>query len=281
MDGQQVGAGLDDTMTIVFDIPTDQPALSVAQLNSALSSGSFGTAGNGASASWSDNKTLVVTLGSDATVKTGATVDVSSLGIKDIGDESTTSTASSAIGGTFGSQVPGITTVTAADAGHQVGAGQNDTMTIVFDTPTDQPALSVAQLNSALSSGTFGTAGNGASVSWSDNKTLVITLGSDATVKSGATVDVSTLGIKDVGDESIASTASAAIGGTFGSQVPGITSITAADGGHQVGSGLSDTVTIVFDTPTDQPALSVAQLNSALSRWKLWNSRKWSVSFVE
>ena len=107
-------------MTIVFGTPTDQPALSVAQLNGALSSGSFGTAGNGASASWSDNKTLVVTLGSDATVKTGATVDVSSLGIKDIGDESTTSIASSAIGGTFGSQVPGITSVTAADAGGQV-----------------------------------------------------------------------------------------------------------------------------------------------------------------
>ena len=243
------GAGLNDTMTIVFDTPTDQPALSVAQLNSALSSGTFGTAGNGALVSWSDNKTLVITLGSDATVKSGATVDVSTLGIKDVGDESIASTASAAIGGTFGSQVPGITSITAADDGHQVGAGLSDTVTIVFDTSTDQPALSVSQLNSALSNGSFGTVGNGASVSWNDNKTLVVTLGSDATVRKDAAIDVSTLGIKDIGDESTASTASGAIGGTFGvGHVPGITSMTAVDGGNQVGAGLNDTMTIVFDT---------------------------------
>ena len=39
------------------------------------------------------------------TVKTGASIDVSALGIKDIGAESADSTASAAIGGTFGSQV--------------------------------------------------------------------------------------------------------------------------------------------------------------------------------
>ena len=57
-----------------------------------------------------------------------------------------------------------------------------------------------------------------------------MTLGSDATVKTGASIDVSALGIKDIGAESTDSTASAAIGGTFGSQEPGITSITAVDG---------------------------------------------------
>ena len=80
--------------------------------------------------------------------------------------------------------MPGITSMTAVDGGNQVGAGLNDTMTIVFDTATNQPTLTPSQLSSALSSGTFGTAGNGAAVSWSDNKTLVVTLGSDADSKN-------------------------------------------------------------------------------------------------
>ncbi|NOU99804.1 beta strand repeat-containing protein [Paenibacillus planticolens] len=274
--GNQVGAGLGDTVTIVFDTPTSRPTVGLSDLT--LSAGSFGTAGNGAAVAWTNATTLVITLGSDATVKKGATLTIAaSANIQDIGLESAASTASSSIGGTFGSQVPDITSITAADAGGQVGAGLGDTVTIVFDTPTNEPTVGLSDL--VLSAGSFGTTGNGASAAWTNATTLLVTLGSDATVKKGATLTIAvSAGIKDIALESAVSTASSAIGGTFGSRVPGITSITAADAGSQPGPNSGDTVTVVFDTPTSQPVISLSDLtlsagtfgtlaNGASSNW--------------
>ncbi|MBP1991932.1 beta strand repeat-containing protein [Paenibacillus eucommiae] len=256
--GSQVGAGTGDKVTIVFNAPTNQPAVELADL--VLSDGSFGTAANGAAIAWTDATTLVVTLGSDATVKRGATITVAaSANIKDIGLESTASTATGTIGGTFGSQVPAITSITAVNTGNQVGAGAGDKVTIVFDAPTNQPTVDLADL--ILSDGSFGTAVNGAATAWTNATTLVVTLGSDATVKKDATITISaSAGIKDIGLESAASIASGTIGGTFGSQVPGISTITAVDDGSQVGAGAGDKVTIIFNVPTNQPAIDLADL---------------------
>jgi hypothetical protein len=268
----EIGAGADDTVTIVFNTPTNQPAIAAADIATklVLDAGSWGTAGNGLSAAWADASTLVVTLGSDATVKKGATVAVDvSAGIKDVGEESAASTSSLAIGGTFGSQVPAITSVTAAEAGvGEIGAGADDTVTIVFDTPTNQPAIAAADVATklVLGAGSWGTPGNGLSAAWTDASTLVVTLGSDATVKKGATVTVDlSAGITDIGEESAASTSSLAIDGTFGSQTPAISSITAAEAGvGEIGAGADDTVTIVFDTPTNQPAIAAADVATKL-----------------
>ncbi|OMF24423.1 hypothetical protein BK133_23075, partial [Paenibacillus sp. FSL H8-0548] len=266
----EVGAGAGDTVTIVFDVETNQPTLDAANLATTLelSAGSWGTVENGLSVAWSNSRTLVVTLGSNATVKKGATITLdSSANVKDIGEESLASTASSTISsGTFYSAVPRISSVTAAEGGaSDIGAGAGDTLTIVFDIATDQPAIAPGTLATALglSAGSWGT---GASAAWSDSSTLVVTLGTGATVKKGETLTLdATASIRDIGQESLASTASAVIGGTFGSQVPAITSVTAAEGGaSEVGAGAGDTVTIVFDVPTNQPVIAAADIATAL-----------------
>src|SRR5205085_2346760 len=113
---------------------------------------------------------------------------------KDNGEESAVSTANAAISlGSFLSQVPAISSITAAEAGaSEVGAGAGDTVTIVFDTQTNQPAIAGADVATklVLGAGSWGTAGNGLSAAWTNATTLVVTLGSDATVKTGAAVTV-------------------------------------------------------------------------------------------
>src|SRR5690606_11146886 len=158
----------------------------------------------------------------------GTTITINAIaGIQDFIEESAASTASKVIGGTFGSAIPAVSSITATEGGViEIGAGEGDTVTIVFDTPTNMPTIAAGDIANYFllngGSSSWGTPAQGLSVSWSDNKTLVITLGSDTTAKKGQSIQISTTaGIRDIGEESSPSTGTASIAhGSFGTAVP-------------------------------------------------------------
>src|SRR5690606_9228909 len=199
----EVGAGEGDTITIEFNVDTNEPDISPDVIETAFSisrggdsiADGLGTVANGLSAVWLDARTLEITLGSDATVKLTDTIAIhAAVNIRDYSGESATSTSSIEIdNGTFGSATPSVVSVQALEEGEfEVGAGEGDTVTIIFDEPTSMPDITPENIGSAfvLSAGSWGTVAGGVMASWSDEYTLVITLGSDATVKKGATFTI-------------------------------------------------------------------------------------------
>jgi hypothetical protein len=165
------------------------------------------------------------------------------------------------LGGTFTS-APAIVSVTAANAGSNVGLGASDTLTIVFDQNTNRAGFSnpmntaaVASLLS-LSSGTFGSAE--LSGSWSSDTTLVVTFGPTMTgasviPKTSAVTVVSSVGVnllsKD-GSSAASTSGPVTVGGTFTS-APALVSVVASNSGNNVGAGARDTLVLTFDQSTN------------------------------
>ncbi|MGO4501210.1 hypothetical protein AB4114_35920, partial [Paenibacillus sp. 2RAB27] len=83
------------------------------------------------------------------------------------------------LGGTLGTQQPGLVSVTGHNDGGHVGPEASDTVRIVFDIPTNQ-SITAGDLATAvlLSNGTWGNS----TVVWVDDKTMDIVLGSTANV---------------------------------------------------------------------------------------------------
>ncbi|PKM75735.1 MAG: hypothetical protein CVU90_16115, partial [Firmicutes bacterium HGW-Firmicutes-15] len=268
----EAGFGTGDTLTIIFNVPTNKTAADIypdkAAVDAVLTFGdSFGTEYSGA---WTDNTTLVITsinpagsafnVGATVTAKVGA-------GIKTLNGLSAASTASGTTIGSFElPPAPTIVCVTAAEAGApEAGFGTGDTLTIIFNATTNKTTADIypdkAAVDAVLSfSASFGTEYSGA---WTDNTTLVITsvnpagsafdVGGTVTILAGA-------GIKTIDGLSAASTSvSGASLGTFDlPPAPIIVSVVAAEAGSaEAGFGTGDTLTITFNVPTNKTAADI------------------------
>jgi len=266
--GEDGGFTNGDTITVIFNEPTNRPTVATTtDLNNLFTfSQSIGTSYTG---SWSSKSVLVITIldkaGGSPTIG-GLTLTVkASANLKNEAGTSLPSTAVSPfLTGDFGQKAgPSITSITAADPGTVVeNISNGDTITVRFSEATNTPSVATtAQLNALFTfSQSIGASYSGI---WQNSRTLVIT--TDDSTGGTATVGVLTLTVKasgnlrDAASTSLQSTSiSPILAGTFGQKAgPFITSLIAKDPfGLTGGFGNGDAITVKFSEPTNEPAVA-------------------------
>ncbi|MDQ7780802.1 MAG: hypothetical protein RDV41_13990, partial [Planctomycetota bacterium] len=175
---------------------------------------------------------------------------------------------------------PTIVGAVAADAsGGGMGIQAGDTVTITFDEATNVPGgMTGAQLNEHLSvylGATARTWGTIASATWSTSTTLVVTLGTGATLAIGDTVwaddsdgggpDVANTLIKNVA-ETLNADGSVALTGTFGADSPDMTMAKADDpkGTQVANADPSDAVVFTFSKAVNAYPVTSATIDTVL-----------------
>ncbi|MGO4501197.1 hypothetical protein AB4114_35765, partial [Paenibacillus sp. 2RAB27] len=214
--------------------------------------------------SWTLNNTVMtITLGGTGIdVKKGDTLNVAAGALKNIGNEGSIVALSPVIGGTFGiGAVPAIGSIQATNDLGLGGANAGDKVTIAFTAVTNIPSTLSILSSITLSSGhTFGT---GATAAWSlDGASLIITLGTNATVTVGDTVTIGTgAGIKDYSGESATISGEGTISGTFGEIVqPTLSNVYATNGDGTAAVAEGDTLEFVFNTPVDHSTFDISTI---------------------
>ena len=298
-----------DTVVISFDRDTNGAASNITAAPSGtdldgwlgLGGNSWGDGAATFTTAWSTttntDDTLTITFNnvSNATIAVGDTVTVdASAGLTDVAGESNDCTDDDPTTGNFGVAAPDIVSVTAADPDDWDGSlSVADTISIVFDIPTNAASSNVTSGNHTglviggwfpLSANSWGDAGMIYAAAWNGaGDTLTITVDTDNgtadavadnVVGTGDTVSIdSTAGIKDAAEESNDSTAGPAeLEGDWGNPTPpAILSITAADPAPADNVlSLGDTVTVVFDQPTNGAASNVTNANHTGIQMDLW-----------
>ncbi|WP_171634527.1 hypothetical protein, partial [Paenibacillus plantarum] len=218
--------------------------------------GGTGSLGDAASITWNGAGTqMTITLGgSGIDVKYGDTLRLATGSLHNIGGEGAIgSSVSAIIKGTFGiGAIPTIGTIQATNDLGLGGANAGDKVTIAFTAVTNTPSTTNILSNIALSGGhKFGL---NATAAWSlDGASLIITLGTNATVAVGDVVTISTdAGIKDYSGESESISGAGTISGTFGELVqPTLSNLYATNGDGTAAVAEGDTLEFVFNTPVD------------------------------
>jgi hypothetical protein len=178
-----------DTIKLTFAEPTNAPALLNADL--VIKDASDNTHSFAASTFvWNAQKTvLTITAAGTPTVQTGDTVK---LLLPDQIRDAVGLPVGDGVLFTVDLSTATVTTAVAANANGAPGAGvieAGDTITLTFDKAFDQPAdPNLAAGDIVLSAGSFGT---GATAHWTDDKHLVITLGTAPTLTGGETISFS------------------------------------------------------------------------------------------
>jgi hypothetical protein len=269
-DGGDAVYGNGDTITVRFDEPTNQPAVATKANLDALFTFSQ-SLGDDYSGTWDNSRTLRITI-IDSTTDSPPQIGVLQLTVKASGNlknAAGTSLASTSVSpvltGTFGTRAgPSITSLVAADQfGRDAVYGNDDTITVRFDEPTNQPAVATkANLDTVFTfSQNLGADYTGR---WVDPSILLITIrdstGAAPPVIGTFRVSVNLVGnLKNAAGTSLPSDSqSSALTGNFGTRAgPSITSLVAADpdsGDAVYGNG--DTITVRFSEQTNQPAVA-------------------------
>ncbi len=174
------GLGNGDTLTINFDTPTNLPVVATKADIDKLIDFNGRSLGNDYTGMWNGEQlVLTVVEASGGTIGPGYSIHIKPSGnLKSYDNTSLPLEVSRIIDGTFGgtSATPNVTSVVAADGGNNVGLGNGDTLTIHFDSPTNQPPAAMKwQIDNLISfnSRSLGTDYTGV---WSDTQTLVVTV---------------------------------------------------------------------------------------------------------
>jgi hypothetical protein len=256
-----------DTLTLVFDRDTNQPAAATkAEIDGLVDFGGS-SLGDGYTGAWSDARTLVITV-TDATngnLAIGDTITIIAEGTADLTNTAGTSAASTdsaSVAGAWGVPGPAVASITAADASAS-GAGiqAGDTLRIVFDVDTNEPAAATkAEIDGLIGFGA-GSLGTDYTGSWTDAQSLLITVvnAGGATLAIGGAVTVIADGVADLTDAAGttgASIDSGLVEGDWGlAEAPAMLSAFAADFTiPQAGLNNNDRLTITFNMNTNQPA---------------------------
>ncbi|MFC1671673.1 hypothetical protein ACFL01_00920 [Planctomycetota bacterium] len=259
-----------DTLTITFDINTNQPPMAtMTDVNGLIDFGGK-TLGTYYTAWWKDPKTIEINI-SDAIAGTLAisdTIWIKADGTNDLMNAAATSPACTASGGVSGdwgttAAIPQIISVVADDPDDLDGVlSSGDTLKIKFDINTNQPTVTTMTMVDSLLD--FGAKSLGTYYMgwWQDPRTLIIDI-SDATAGTLAISDPIWIlaggNLKNAAGTSSASTASGTVSGDWGSTVaiPQIVSVT-ADDPDDLDTWLSDgdTLKIRFDINTNQPPMA-------------------------
>ncbi|MDF1819917.1 MAG: hypothetical protein P1U54_14885, partial [Immundisolibacteraceae bacterium] len=289
--GNNVGLGAGDTLTVTFDQGTNLATILSGATATAsalggvftVAGGSFGDSGNVFAVAVTDGgKTLVITLQAGEltgvvlvpktttfAVASGATLKDDLLSIDASRSETVT------LGGVLTS-TPSVSSIVAANAGNNIGAGPGDTLTITFDQstnagraadPTDVTEAELSELLtlSGATGSSFGQFYRGVWSSSGSGKVfdvLTITLGplggTAAKLLAGTQNGPTQIALEAAGDvrdptESTgqASAGATTITGTFTS-APDISTVVLEDVGVP-GVGIGDTITIRFDQATNGP----------------------------
>ncbi|MFD0681671.1 MULTISPECIES: beta strand repeat-containing protein [unclassified Paenibacillus] len=262
------GAGAGDTLTIVFDTATNE-SITGSNISTALQLPTGRTFGTTPTVSWSDSSTLVVTLDADALLFKGDSITIpASAGLKDAAGASAISSTSHLIdSGSFGTTILAMTSAVPA-YNNTTYRHDGQYFDVVFNAPTnkkngDLAAFSKLSVNAA-------TLGTGGSAVWQNSSTLRVTLGTNATVVVGKVITYDTTGenLTDYSGETAApASIQQTITGSFGSQVPIVSSITADNTASDVGPHENDTVRIVFDIPTDKATPPLSAFGLSQGTW--------------
>ncbi|NOU96663.1 hypothetical protein GC093_26085 [Paenibacillus sp. LMG 31456] len=264
------GAGAGDTLTIVFDTPTNK-SITDSNVETVLQLPAGRTLGTNPATSWSaDGASLVVTLASDAVLFKGDSITIAaSAGLKDAAGESAISSSAHAIdSGSFGTIALAMSS---AIAGYDNTTYRQDGQffDVIFNAPTNKKSGDLVTFSKlSVNGSTLG--GTGGSAVWQNSTTLRVTLGTNATVVVGNTITYDTTGenLSDYSGETAApASIQQTIGGSFGSKVPTVSSITADNSGVDLGPNEGDIVRVVFDIPTNEPnivSLSAFGLSSGI-----------------
>jgi len=271
-DGGDAVYGADDTITATFSIPTNQPFgpdLIKSELDLLFSfSQDLGVDYTGF---WVDPVTLVITVADPfgAAPPTVGGLQITAKPSGNLRDQANTSLPSTALSpllsGNFGTKAgPAITSLVAADPdGGDAIYGNDDVLTVTFDTPTNRPSVATkANLNSLfIFSQNLGTNYVG---TWITSSVLKITI-LDATGATPPTIGGLTLTAKASGNlkneagTSLASTSiSPALAGSFGDKAgPAFTSLVASDPSNDDAVfDTGDFITARFDVDTNTPPVN-------------------------
>jgi len=226
----------------------------------APSAGNYGSAG-AAGISWSDNTTLVATLGAGMTVASGATVNPTDA-VTDAAGNADATGAGVTITDDVG---PTLDSIAWSDEDSSGTISATDTLTFNFSEPMDTATVDngggAADVDTVLapSAGNYGSAG-AAGISWSDNTTLVVTLGAGMTVASGATVNP-TDAVTDAAGNADATGAGVTITDNVG---PTLDSISWNDIDGSTAISATDTLVFTFSEAMDTSTVTVSNINTVL-----------------
>lgn len=180
-----------------------------------------------------DSKTLKIKLGENATIKSGDTIDLSPLNIKSLSTDTALGTATVECSGYT---APVVKDIVAENGG---------VIKITFSTRTNE-----ASVNLEKSAALYG---EGATASWTDARTLVITLGSDYGITERGYISLDNLGIADgYSGDYVVSGQYKIQSGSFTSDVLEVKSVIGKSATTQVNTAAAgDKVTITFSHATD------------------------------
>lgn len=223
-----------DIISFMFNAPTNGAVIDVSDF-----------AGDGASAVWKENNTVLeITLGENASVINGSSVDLSGRGIKDEYSISDASITEITLEGSFGTVVvPELINGIIIDkdgTANTVG----DEIWFVFSAPTNSTGIDLSDIVISTADVDFGNS----VYEWiNDGSVLKITLGSTAKVKNEMRLDLSGLGIMDSTSFADAQIQEVTVKGSFGTTlVPRITKAIAFTQGN------SDIIRVYFNTPVKE-----------------------------
>lgn len=254
-DGTAKVAG--DKIYVSFSRPTNRVVISAAALADACAA-----LGTDASAIWKSATELEITVGTDATIKSGDTLTLDSLGIKDENEQIAAVVSGLVLGGSFGNAIKPrvVKAVAVSKTGHST-ASEGDQIVIMFNTLVTHNNITVKAKD-----GSFGTdfdnenkdaTGNNEFINWKDNgvTTLTITLGSEPDVELNKTAvnldgvikdahsatleceNIDTIKIKD---------------GSFGIKIlPELVNATIVKVSERPTASENDKVVLVFSAPTN------------------------------
>ncbi len=286
--GNNLGLGCNDSVTITFSGPTNEPSFAAninAWLNPTSGLVTHVWATNTSSSiacSWNeDADVLTVTFRNNvgSTIKVGDILTLSTNAhLEDNGNTTPDSNCSVTLTGTFTS-TPKITSIVASDDGNNLGLGVGDKIRVTFNQNTNKPAIDSNNLDSlfALNNGHSWGDDPNISTSWDvTGSVLTFTFNdvANSTIWIGDTITIDpNANIQDALATTAGTSASGTLTGSF-SSVPKIVSVVAANGGNTPGLSLGDTVTITFNEPTNMmnDLLTPANINSWL---KLSNNHSW------
>ncbi|MCR8635496.1 hypothetical protein [Paenibacillus radicis (ex Xue et al. 2023)] len=262
------GAGSGDTLTIVFDTATNK-IITDSNVSTFVELPTGRTFGTAPTVSWTDSSTLVVTLDADAVLFKGDLVTIAAgAGLRDAANASAISSTSHLIdSGSFGTTTLAMTSAVPA-YNNTTYRHDGKYFDVVFNAPTNKKNGDLAEFSNLSVNGA--TLGTGGSAVWQNSSTLRVTLGTNATVVVGKVITYDTTGenLTDYSGETAApASIQQTITGSFGSQVPIVSSITADNTASDVGPHENDTVRIVFDIPTDKATPPLGAFGLSHGTW--------------
>ncbi len=295
-DGNNVGLGVGDSVTITFNEPTNKMGnlLSPTNINSWLklsNSHSWGTGIDSNGLIWDANGDQLRIVfdgnnigGATVTALDHLTIDANA-GLKEPNSTTPASISDCNFSGTF-TWAPKIVSIIASDDSNFPGLAVGNKVKITFDQNTNKPAVTSTNINSWLHlyadpnctvTHSWGTDSNCVTPAWDANGVLLtvtfkVITGSTIVVGDTLLIDANT-GLKDGNSTTGVSTNRGVIGGSFTS-APSIVSTVASNDGNNIGLGVGDKVTLTFNQNTNTPAFAPTNINRwlRLSSGHIWGT---------